>query len=78
MIFMCEWGAEEGHDPISHYSVDHAFIVVHCFQHIVEDGVEESLRLFWISICYYFQRPNDVCKQDSDLLAFALKIGFRC
>ena len=77
MIFMGERGAEKGHDPIPHDPVDHAFIVVDCLQHVIEDGIEEPLRLFLIAICYYSQRPNDIREQDSDLLAFTFEIAFR-
>jgi len=77
MIFMGERGAEKGHDPIPHDPVDHAFIVVDCLQHVIEDGIEEPLRLFRIAICYYSQRPNDIREQDGDLLAFTFEIAFR-
>jgi hypothetical protein len=52
--------------------------VVDCFQHVIEDGIQEPLRLFRIAIRYYSQRSNDIRKQDSDLLAFAFKITLRC
>jgi hypothetical protein len=77
MIFMSERGAKKGHDPISHDPVDHAFIVVDCLQHGIENGIEEPLRLFRIAICYYSQRPNDIGKQDGDLLALTFEIAFR-
>jgi hypothetical protein len=75
---MGEGGAEKGHDPVSHHPVDHAFIVMHRFQHVIEHGIEEPLRLFRIAICYYSQRSNDIRKKDSDLFAFSFKITFRC
>ena len=78
VILMGERGAEKGHDPVSHDPADHAFIVVDCLQHVIEHGVEELLRLFRIAICYYSQRPDDIRKQDSDLLAFTFEIAFRC
>jgi len=74
MIFVGEGGAEKGHDPISHHSVDHTFIVVDRLQHIIEDGIEEPLRFFWIAICYNAERSHDVRKQDGNLLAFTFKI----
>ena len=75
---MGERGAEKGHDPISHDPVDHAFIVVDGLEHGIEDGIEQPLRLFRIAIRYYSQRPDDIRKQHSDLLAFTFKIAFRC
>jgi|GEM_PF-6797164 len=51
---------------------------MHRFQHVIEHGIEEPLRLFRIAICYYSQRPNDIRKQDSDLFPFSFKITFRC
>ena len=45
MVLMGERGAEQRHDPVAHYPVDHALIVMDGFEHVIENGIEESLRL---------------------------------
>jgi hypothetical protein len=78
MVLMGEGGAEQRHDPISHDPVDQALIVVDRLQHVIEDGIEKSLRFFWITIGNYAERSHDVRKKDSDLLALAFKVILGC
>ena len=73
MVLMRQRRAKQGHDAVAHDLVDGALIAVHGGHHVVQHGIEELPRLFWVAIGQQLHRALQVGKQHGDLLALAFQ-----
>jgi hypothetical protein len=75
MVFMRNWGAEQGHNAIAQHLVHRALEAVHRLHHDVNGRVEELLGGFGVKAPDEFRRVLEVGKQHRHLLALACQGG---
>jgi hypothetical protein len=75
VVLVCEWGAEERHDPVTHHLVHGALVAVHGVHHPFEHWIEDSARFLRITVGEQLHGALEVSEEDSDLFAFAFEGG---
>jgi hypothetical protein len=78
VIFVGEWSAEEGHDPIAHHLVHGALVAVHGLHHVFQHRIEELAPLLEIVVGQKLHRPLEVGEKDRHLLALAFQRRLGC
>ena len=75
VVFVGEWGTEQGHDAVAHDLIDRTLVPMHRLHHAFNDWVQELAGLLRVPVGQRLHGALEVGEEHGDLLALAFQCG---